>query len=185
VSGAEGSSSDLTQVRRMQRKFLEAVMDPLLKFALYETSNNRPNAEDICQEALTKILRSYDWVSGRQPTLAYAKKAVRSVKWDAWRKKKRRLQEVFATDEVLDAVPATRLVEEAILNTALYEAVESLPTRHRRLVKAHYFKGLTLPEFAEREKLAIGTVYNYHQQALDQLKQQLNPQKVKVVTVKF
>jgi RNA polymerase sigma-70 factor, ECF subfamily len=177
--GDSGGSLQRDLVTRLQREFAEENLDQLLRIALYKCDFHRPDAEDLTQETLIRVLRGWRrWVDGEKPSLGYATTTMRRAHIDLWRRRRTRPTEIHASDEVLEAMSAPQESSAATSHSELRRAVESLPPRHRRLIESVYYQGLTLMEFADQTRISRETAHNYHSQALAELRRKFSHQLV-------
>jgi RNA polymerase sigma factor (sigma-70 family) len=172
----EASSPGDDRIKRLQSDYLKKVMPRLLRFAVYRCGNHH-EAEDTCQEALIRVLKSWrHWQDGETPPYQYVKTTWERVFISRWRRASRRPREVLVSEDSMpEPVPFPRISNDEFVDRRVREAVERLPKRHRQVIKAVYQKGLTLEEVAEKLGLAIGTVHNYHSQAMAELQKMLVP----------
>lgn len=55
----------------------------------------------------------------------------------------------------------------------LYPLIKALPEKHRLVIEAHYFKGLSLAEIARQQNLSSNTVSTWHRRGLKFLRKNL------------
>jgi RNA polymerase sigma-70 factor (sigma-E family) len=137
----------------------------LLRTALL-VSGDRYRAEDLVQEALTKVALRWRTLEPGNPE-AYARQIIvrDNISW--WRKHRR--ETVSDVAEHLRPVPSvTNLADRRLL---LHQALSRLTPRQRAVVVLRYYDDLTERETAEALGVTVGTVKSQTHLALRRMRE--------------
>lgn len=126
-------------------------------------------AEDIVQDALSKLYASWRRISRMDGIEAYARRAVVTSHLDTTRRPWRR--EDSRTDDRLDGPQREPLAFEE--SDALWQALRDLPEGQRRVVVLRHYWGLSVDEVATDLQISSGTVKSQSAAALAKLRQAL------------
>ena len=129
-------------------------------------------AEDLVQEAIERIFRSWDRVQAAQSPDAYARRLLVNQAISAQRRRlprlaaERRLAQRTRPDTEYEPDPAEQSTDRQVLATE----INRLPTRHRAVLVLRYYAGLTDNEIAETLGCSAVTVRSYASRALATLR---------------
>ena len=141
----------------------------LLRVA-YLLTGSRPEAEDLVQTALIRVLRRWSRVDDPMP---YVRRAMVNQHHSWYRQSWRRLE------RPVDRPPERAVVDEAIervdpaLRSALWELVLQLPPRQRACVVLRHYEGLGEQQTAEALGLGVGHVKSATSRGLAALRARL------------
>ncbi|WP_210441345.1 SigE family RNA polymerase sigma factor [Nocardioides xinjiangensis] len=141
--------------------FVSARWRSLLRTA-YLLTRDQGHAEDLVQEALTKLWFAWDRVDGDPEP--YVRRIIVTTH-ASWRR--RRWWSELVSDRVGE-LPASS--SEAVTDVDVWSALGHLPPRQRAVLVLRYFEDLTEAETAETLGCAIGTVKSQHAKALRRLR---------------
>ncbi|MER6755467.1 MULTISPECIES: RNA polymerase sigma factor [Micromonospora] len=156
-------------VRKRQEQYFREHVEDVLRVAIYRHGQHL--GEDLTQQAFCKVFTGYDWRTG-VPPVAYVLKALKWAFIDLCRAVKRRGTEVL-TDEPPMPIESADWTSDGDADEEVRHAVAQLPPRQQQLIKAHYYEGKELCEFARENKLSERVVHNYHHLAKRALEKQL------------
>ena len=126
-------------------------------------------AEDLVQQALTKLYVAWPRVVGGGGEDAYARRVLLNVARDDWRRRSRRPEVVVDHhDDVAVAVDTTPDDREALLR-----ALGELSTGQRQVVVLRFWLDLSVAEVALDLGVTTGTVKSQSARALTRLRQSL------------
>ena len=140
-----------------------AAQHGLLRTAVLLTGDHH-RAEDLVQEALTKVAQRWPRLSGEHPG-AYARQILvrDNISW--WRRHRR---QVVAEAEPPPALSADPAVDRRIM---LEEALARLTPRQRSVVVLRYYEDLTAQQAADVMRVSVGTVKSQTHLALRRLRE--------------
>ncbi|MFI5933208.1 RNA polymerase sigma factor [Actinoplanes sp. NPDC051494] len=135
---------------------LYAAHDADLTVQLYLYFGDRQEAHDIVQEAFCRAYARWRSISRYEDPVGW----VRHVAWNLALSKWRRTRSAFAF------LNRQRRIEPQVAGpgperVAVLAALAILPEQQRRVVVLRYVADLTVPEIAERERVAEGTVKSW------------------------
>ena len=135
----------------------------LLRTAVLLTGDHH-RAEDLVQEALTKVAQRWSRLRGEHPG-AYARQILvrDNISW--WRKHRRQSVVEAEPPPVPSADPA---VDRRIM---LEQALGGLTPRQRSVVVLRYYDDLTVDQTADVMKVSVGTVKSQTHLALRRLRE--------------
>jgi RNA polymerase sigma-70 factor (sigma-E family) len=163
VTVLQGEANLVTRAGREEfTRWARARQGHLLRASLLLTGD-RQRAEDLVQEALTKVAMRWDRLRTTNPD-AYARAVMYhdSVSW--WRKRR---HEVLGAYDV-EAGAAAPEPERRIL---LLEALRALTPRQRAVIVLRYFEDLTEQQVAALLGISVGTVKSQAHKALTHLRE--------------
>jgi RNA polymerase sigma-70 factor (ECF subfamily) len=140
-----------------------------LTIQLYAYFGDRQEAQDVAQEAFCRALARWSSVSRYEEPVAWVRRVAWNLAVSKWRRAKTALNFV-----------RRQRPEEARMDgpgpdrVALVRALSTLPDRQRRAMVLRYLGDLTVPEIAEREGVAEGTVKSWLHRARTALAAQLH-----------
>lgn len=162
-----------TAFRQLYRQFYT----PLTYFA-FQLTKYMPQAEDIASVALMKFwdkrtdfphigaVQNFLYTTARNAAINYLES--RSVREKA---APFLLQQTAEIDDFADQVIAYEI--EADLLQQVYNAIETLPTKTRKIFEMLYFEGMTTEAVATKLAIPVQTVRNNKTRALDQIRMEL------------
>ncbi|MDR2130502.1 MAG: RNA polymerase sigma-70 factor [Odoribacteraceae bacterium] len=171
-----GTREDASERDGAVRSFRELFMAwyPRLVYFSWRLVGDRPEAEDIAQEAFASYWSRRAGVSGEEAAIkGYLYETARNLCLNHLRRRavERGYRERGAgSDSDTDEMNA--LVSAEVL-AAIYQAIGTLPARCREIVTMAYVEGLKNREIAERCHLSIHTVRAQKQRAIHLLKERL------------
>jgi len=150
----------------------------------YRLAGNRPDAEDLTQEAFCRAYRSFDQYDGVRPFENWVLRIVSRLFLDLVRHRRRRLRAVSydahlkseekGIDVLFDAPDEAPSPEEVLMASALSEdlqhALDKLSPHQRILVALADIEGLPYKEIADMIDKPIGTVRSRLHRAHKQLR---------------
>ena len=149
-------------VRSRQRGLLRAA---------YLVCGDRQQAEDVVQEALSKLASRWGTVRDGSPD-AYVRRIIYHDAVSSWRRWGRRqsVTDPVAVGALLDARPGGDPVAAWVEGAAVRSALASLPVRQRAVMVLRYYEDLSEAQIAETLALAPGTVKTLARGALISLR---------------
>ncbi len=134
-------------------------------------------AEDIAQEALTRLWERRDTLEPTKSVLSYLYKIARNLIVDELRKVqvRRRWREEQLRGESARPLTALQLIEDREALDALQRALNALPERRREAFMLVHIQNLTVREAAEVMGNAPQTLANQVSAALAELRRALKP----------
>lgn len=142
--------------------FVTARWQALLRTA-YLLTRDQGRAEDLVQEALTKLWFAWDRVDGDPEP--YVRRIIVTT-YVSWRR--RRWWSELVSDRVVDVpAPGADTVDRHV---DVWTALGLLPPRQRAVVVLRYFEDLTEAETAALLGCTVGTVKSQHAKAMRRLR---------------
>lgn len=128
-------------------------------------------AEDLAQEAFIKAyisLADFDRVHAFSTWLY---KIATNLALTELRRKRPVSMDEATLDLFASDLPAG---ERAAFHSELHRAIETLPDKHKTVVKLHYFKGKKYEQIAQQMHTTTGSVKGWMSRAKEQLKEMLS-----------
>jgi RNA polymerase sigma-70 factor (sigma-E family) len=147
-----------------------------LRRAAFLLCNDWTQAEDIVQEALTKLFVAWWRIAADQGAFGYASKIVTNAAIDASRRPWRR--EVVAGESLAQLAGRSPEIDPTERIT-LRAALRALPLRQRQVVVLRFYLQLSVAETADQLGLSTGTVKSHCSRALGRLNGLLAPDPVR------
>lgn len=141
--------------------FVAARWRSLLRTA-YLLTHDEGHAEDLVQEALTKLWFAWDRVDGDPEP--YVRRIIVTTH-TSWRR--RRWWSELVSDRVGDIPTSSR---DTVPDVDVWSALAHLPPRQRAVLVLRYFEDLSEAETADTLGCTIGTVKSQHAKALRRLR---------------
>ncbi|MBQ9325783.1 MAG: RNA polymerase sigma factor [Clostridia bacterium] len=116
---------------------------------------NREQAEDVCQDVFVRLLTTRPSLQEGSEKAWLLKVALNRCK-DLWRSSW--LKRVVLGSPAFELVPAPDEIGEMEENTAIMQAVHSLPPDFREIILLHYYQGFGIAEIAKMLELPEGTI---------------------------
>lgn len=136
-----------------------------LRRIAYALCGNWHDADDLLQVALTKLYVAWPRVHRTGSEEAYARRVIVRVSIDAHRRRTSR-PEIPGLDG-LDAATSDSLPVED--RSALFDALQELPERQRKVVVLRHWLGLSVDETAHELGISAGTVKSHSARAMTRL----------------
>ncbi|WP_216853619.1 SigE family RNA polymerase sigma factor [Phytoactinopolyspora halotolerans] len=143
------------------------VIWPSLYRSAYLLTANHADAEDVAQQTLMKVYRSWSRVIRSDSPDAYVRRMLTNTFLSARRPKKRRLELLTDTPPEYDAAPPPQGPEDRMM---LWPHVKSLPPRQRAVIVLRYYEDLTEQEIADVLGCSRGNVKSTAHHALKALR---------------
>ena len=144
-----------------------AVRGPALLKLAYTLTGNRPDAEDVVQEALARALPRWERISQVEDVDAYVRRMVVNAHTSWWRKFRRR--EVAVPEVRAGSVAAPDLAE----HDRVWRACLALPEVQRTAVVLRYYEQLEYAEIAALTGVREGSVRARVSRGLAALREEL------------
>ena len=141
-----------------------AARGPTLRRTAYLIVRDWHLAEDVTQQAFSKVYVAWPRVHGGGREEAYARQIIVRANIDESRRPWRR--ERSGLDGHDPAVPEELPVEE---RSALFDALQALPPMQRRTVLLRHWLGLSVEEAAHELRISTGTVKSHTSRGLEKL----------------
>lgn len=139
---------------------------PSLYRSSYLLTGNHADAEDLAQQTLLEVYRSWAKVSGADQPAAYVRRMQTNLFISGRRPKRRRLE--LLTDELPEPRPGPASGPEE--HMVLWPHVASLPPRQRAVVVLRYYEQLSEREIADALGCSTGNVKSTAHRALHALR---------------
>jgi RNA polymerase sigma-70 factor (ECF subfamily) len=137
---------------------------------LYAYFGDRHEAQDVVQEAFCRALARWGTVSRYDDPVSWVRRVAWNLAISKWRRTKTAL--LFLRKQRRDE---PQLAGPSAERVALIAALAQLPAPQRRAMVLRYLADLTVPEIAEREGVAEGTVKSWLHRSRAVLAAQLQP----------
>lgn len=145
---------------------------PALARTAYLLTGDRGLAEDLLQEALTRVASRWPKVAGSGDPEPYVRKVLYHCAVDGWRR--RRLREVLHASPAAQVADAGDAAEHTTQRVALQVALAKLTPNQRAVLVLRFFEDLTETQTAAALGCSVSTVKSQTRHALQRL-QQLSP----------
>lgn len=132
-------------------------------------SGRRDSAEDLAQEAMTRLHRNWSRIQGFQSPGAW----VRRVTINLALSQRRRLANEAKARLRLRSTPPRRLAPTAAEHEPVWQAVARLPGKQRAVVALRYLEDRSIDDIADVLQIAPSTVRVHLHRAGESLRQQL------------
>ncbi|WP_026876870.1 SigE family RNA polymerase sigma factor [Jiangella gansuensis] len=143
------------------------VIWPSLYRSAYLLAGNHADAEDVAQQTLLKVYRSWSQVVRSDSPDAYVRRMLTNTFLSARRPRKRRLELLTDTPPEHGAVRAPQGPEDRMM---LWPHVRSLPPRQRAVIVLRYYEDLSEQEIADVLGCSRGNVKSTAHRALKALR---------------
>jgi RNA polymerase sigma-70 factor, ECF subfamily len=175
-----GTDDDLLQraARGDQSAFDELVRRhrPWVQGTLRAFAQKGDGVEDLTQEVFTQLHRSAPRYRGQGQFVAFLKAITLNVGRTYLRRAGRAT--LVSWEDIDDPAgeDVVSTVLARVLHTRLSEAIQTLPRDQRDAIQLRYFAGLSVPEIAQRQACAEGTVKSRLHHSLRKLRAELREQ---------
>jgi RNA polymerase sigma-70 factor (sigma-E family) len=144
-----------------------AARQPALMRTAYLLTGDHHSAEDLVQTTLAKVYLSWDKVHRREVIDGYARRVLINENNSIWRRawKKREV----SSSEIPDYVGTSDVYDEG-QSDALWNFVQTLPTKQRAVIVLRYYEELSEAEIADALGISVGTVKSQASRALATLR---------------
>lgn len=162
-------------MRRESRDEVQAFVAarrPTLYRTAYLLVGNVPDAEDLVQATLVRVIAAWDRIQRRDAPEVFARRVMVNLAASRWR----RLKTYAAIAQ--RATPARDepdLAVAAVERDAMWAAIQSLPVRMRAVVVLRYYEDLSEIEIAAVLGCSTGTIKSQSSKALAQLRTHIEP----------
>ncbi|GIG41760.1 SigE family RNA polymerase sigma factor [Cellulomonas phragmiteti] len=143
----------------------------LVRTATLLTAGDTHTAQDVVQNALTKLYLAWPRVRAADDRQAYVRRALVNAFTDEMRSRGRRREDLRG--ELPDGAVSLGATDPDTL--LLYDALRELPDRMRATVVLRYFHDLDVRETARALRCTQGTVKSQTARAIDKLRARLGP----------
>lgn len=147
-------------------EFVAAHGRSLLRYA-YLVVGNKPDAEDVVQEALVKVARHWHRIQP-EGALAYVRKAVTNEALQTRRRARETPTDLASVEIDADSRALLRFEEDQ----AFFARLQALPQKQRAAVVLRYYVDLSDSAIAVELECAPATVRSQIHRALDHLRQE-------------
>lgn len=159
-----------------QRELVLRYQGPIFAY-VYRWLRNRADAEDLTQDAFSKMFRALSSYSRKSSFRAWLYRIARNRVIDFLRRKKPRAIDVSDTIIESDSSPA-RTYEETSLKEKLNAAIATLPPIYREVLLLRHRDELSYEEIVDATELPVGTVKARLHRARLMLRDRLEPMKL-------
>jgi RNA polymerase sigma-70 factor (ECF subfamily) len=188
MSSRENPSSDVELLARLSAGDLAAASALYDRYAgvllalAQRIVRDQAEAEDVVHDAFVTVHdRAAQYSADRGSVVAWLVTLVRNLSIDRVRRRERRggILRRVASEELRQAVrdPEAQL-SDATVHARVRRALAKLPDVQRATLEVTFFEGLSYPEIAEREGVALGTIKSRAARALASLRQELEAEGV-------
>ncbi|MGN6250380.1 MAG: SigE family RNA polymerase sigma factor [Marmoricola sp.] len=139
---------------------------PALYRSSYLLAGNHADAEDLAQQTLVQVYRSWDRVSGADEPAAYVRRMLTNLYLSQQRPRRRRLELLTAAPPEPRPASASGPEERWVL----WPHVAGLPPRQRAVIVLRYYEQLSEREIAQALGCSTGTVKSTAHRALASLR---------------
>lgn len=150
--------------------FARGAIPRLLRLA-YLLTGNRQDAEDLIQDSMLKLQRSWLKMERVENTEAYARKLLTN---EFLQHKRRKVLKTLNVDTE-DLSDMSAFHEETEDRIDLRRALSTLPTRQRTAVVLRYYERLTVDEISGVMEIAESSVRSALSRGLDALRKHYHP----------
>lgn len=157
------------------RAFFDAEFQPLRRVA-YLLAGDWGEAEDLAQETMVRVYKTWDRIRERQRPAAYA----RTVLMNRHRSLLRRAR-VEAKHVVARQPPAGQVAAVGEDHIVVWQALRKLPAREREALVLRFYEDMPQAEIAEVLGVPVGTVKSMTHRALGRMREVLGPEIVAAV----
>jgi RNA polymerase sigma-70 factor (family 1) len=154
--------------------FYHQYFRPLLYYAL-SILNEQGLAEDVLEDCFVKLWEKRMTIEGAATIKPYLYTAVRNTCFNLLNREKHKSRYIthFKNTEEQFETDVTQKIITAESKQQVYKAIETLPPKHRKLIKMIYLEEKKLKEVASELNLSLSTVKNQKAKAIQLLKEQL------------
>lgn len=143
------------------------VIWPSLYRSAYLLAGNHADAEDVAQQTLVKVYRSWSQVIRSDSPEAYVRRMLTNTFLSARRPKKWRLELLTETPPEYDSAATPHAPEDRMV---LWPHVKALPPRQRAVIVLRYYEDLNEQEIADALGCSRGNVKSTAHRALKALR---------------
>lgn len=149
-----------------------AARRPALYRSAYLLVGNSPDAEDLVQATLVRVITAWDRIQRRDAPEVFARRVMVNLAASRWRRLKTYAAIVHRTAPAGDEPD---IADAAAVRDAMWAAIQSLPVRRRAVVVLRYYEDLSEIEIAAVLGCSTGTVKSQSSKALARLRIQMEP----------
>ena len=143
---------------------------------LYAFTRHEEQAEDLTQEVFCRVMRHAGDYVGQGQFTAWLKRIAVNLGRNHLARRRNATVSLSECEEVLAADRRTdpmALAMDAVLHTAIRQAIQSLPDDQKRPLILRYFAGMTVPQIAAVMQVPEGTVKSRLFHGLRRIRQQI------------
>src|SRR5688500_14111526 len=144
-----------------------AARQPALMRTAYLLTGDHHSAEDLVQTTLAKVYLSWDKVHRREVIDGYARRILINENNSIWRRPRKKRE--VSSSEIPDRLGRADEYDEG-QSDALWQFVQTLPTKQRAVIVLRYYEELSEAEIAEALGISVGTVKSQASRALASLR---------------
>jgi RNA polymerase sigma-70 factor (sigma-E family) len=148
------------------RDYVVARSPAMLRTA-YLLTGSRQDAEDLLQEALLRLARSWSRIDRETPVDGYLRRTLINLRTSNWRK--RRIRSISVSD-VPEISAHEAAIEDLPERQAIWLAPAELPPRMRAVLVLRFYEDLSEAESAAVLGCSVGTVKSQTSRALAKLR---------------
>ena len=170
VPEAATASLSLEELYRSEARRLLGMLCVLL--------GDRSDAEDVVQEAFTRVYRSWDRIRDRERAAEYLRTTAFNLARSSWRQRRRRpttvdqrVPEEYRSSPVNDIVGDGLMLRED--QRAVLAALRTLPERQRACVVLRFYGGAGIDEIGTTLGISPNSVKTHLQRAMTHLRSEL------------
>jgi RNA polymerase sigma factor (sigma-70 family) len=137
--------------------FYETHFDRVYRFLYFRVAQNKEVAEDLTSEIFMKALKSFDKYDPKRSQIAWIMTISRNHLYNHYRDRKEHtdIEVVQFSLEGVDGREEAELTDDV---RVLYEMLDTLNDKERRLVEMKHIQGYRYKEIAEIEGRSSGTI---------------------------
>lgn len=149
------------------RQFFDAEFSSLRRLA-YLLTGNWGEAEDLAQESMVRVYRSWKSITGHPG--AYARTVLMNRHRSLLRRAKVEAKHALVRREYSEQ---TSGLEDDYL--VVWQALQTLPQRERELIVLRFYEDMPIAEIAKVLDVPVGTVKSMTHRAIGRLRTQIGP----------
>ncbi len=173
------AAGDLTAAAALYDRYASTLLALSLRIV-----RDQAEAEDVVHDAFVTVQdRAGQYSVARGSVIAWLVTLVRNLSIDRVRRRERRrgILGRAASEEPADPLRgADVLLSDSSVHASVRRALARLPDVQRQTLEIAFFEGLSYPEIAEREGVALGTIKSRAARALASLREALVEEGVSV-----
>lgn len=149
-----------------------AARRPALYRSAFLLVGNAPDAEDLVQATMVRVIASWDRIRRRDVPEVYARRVMVNLAASRWRRLRSYASLTRLTPPTGDEPDPS---DAAVVRDAMWAAIQSLPVKMRAVVVLRYYEDLSEREIAAVLGCSAGTVKSQSSKALARLRVRLEP----------
>ena len=128
-------------------------------------------AEDLVQEALTKVYVAWPRIRDTAKAEAYARKTISTTAISWWRRKSSGER---PHEHLPERVTGDRESSDVVDQTWIWQELQALPLRQRAAIVLRYYEDLSVAETADHLGCSVGTVKSQSSKAIANLRRHVD-----------